>query len=138
MTTPGYNASATNARQYAEGWMNMMVTIWQEKIREYEVYDTGALMQSFQTDLSKWADESDKGSIVHKFLQYGIYAERGHGREISVGNSGDQGQSPKRIPKPWLSKKYLYSIFRLGEHFAANYGHQFCKIIKDTLEAKAG
>lgn len=138
MTTPGYNASATNARQYAEGWMNMMVTIWQEKIREYEVYDTGALMQSFQTDLSKWADESDKGSIVHKFLQYGIYAERGHGREISVGNSGDLGQSPKRIPKPWLSKKYLYSIFRLGEHFAANYGHQFCKIIKDTLEAKAG
>lgn len=24
-------ASNTDARQYAEGWMNMMVTIWQEK-----------------------------------------------------------------------------------------------------------
>lgn len=122
-----------NARQYAEGWMNMMVTIWQEKIQEYEVYDTGALIQSFQTDLSKWADDSDKGSIVHKFLKYGIYAERGHGR---ISKNGDLEQSPKRIPKPWLSKKYLYSIFRLGEHFASNYGNQFCRIIKDALEAK--
>ncbi len=138
MTTLGYKASNTDARQYAEGWMNMMVTIWQEKMQEYEVYDTGTLMMSFQMELSKWADDSDKGSIVHKFLQYGVYVERGHGREISVGNNGDIGQSPKRMPKPWLTKKYLYSIFRLGDHFAVNYGQQFCRIIKDTLEAQVG
>lgn len=136
MTALGYNVSSTDARQYAEGWMNMMVTIWQEKMQEYEVYDTGALFKSFQTDLSKWADDSDKGSIVHRFLQYGIYVERGHGRELSIGNGGDLGQSPKRIPKPWMNKKYLYSIFRLGEYFAANYGNQFCRMIMNTLETK--
>ena len=47
MTTLGYKASNTDARQYAEGWMNMMVTIWQEKMQEYEVYDTGTTSLHF-------------------------------------------------------------------------------------------
>ena len=51
MTAPGYNASNTNARQYAEGWMNMMVTIWQEKIPELScnhskpIYQNGLMNQ---------------------------------------------------------------------------------------------
>ena len=104
-----------NARQYAEGWMNMMVTIWQEKMQEYEVYDTGTLMKSFQMELSKWADDSDKGSIVHKFLQYGIYVERGHGREISIGNGGDIGQSPKGYRNPG-SRKNTCTVFSVWEN----------------------
>lgn len=136
MPQPGNDALNISPQQYAEGWMNMMVNIWREKMQEYEVYDTGTLLRSFETDLSKWT--GDKGSIIHKFLQYGVYVERGHGREISAGNSGDLGQSPKRMPKPWLTKKYLYSIHRLSEHFAAQYGNQFCRMIKDTLEEKVG
>ena len=123
-----------SAREYADGWMKMMVQIWQEKIREYEVYDTGALMRSFQAELTKWADDKDKGSIVHKFLQYGIYAERGTGREIFKGNKGDIEREKVRIPKPWLSNKYKYSVYRLREYFATKYGNQFCAILRDTLQ----
>lgn len=138
MPKAGYDAQVLAPEEYANAWASMMVDIWREKMQEYEVWDSGDLWKSFNDDWVKWNEDTDKGRIIHTFLQYGIYVERGHGREISVGNTGDIGQSPKRMPKPWLSKKYLYSVFRLGEHFAANYGNQFCKIIKDTLKNQAG
>ena len=123
-----------SARQYAEGWMSMMVTIWREKMDEFGVYDTGTLQRSFQMDLSKWADESDKGSIIHRFLQYGVYVERGTGREISKDNGGNIGRERTRFPKPWLTRKYKYSVFRLGEYFAERYVNQFCAMMRDTFQ----
>lgn len=144
MPRPGYDAKVMKPREYADGWSRMMVTIWKEKIEEYMIYDSGDLLHSLNASMDRWTDDKDKGAIVHTFLQYGIYVERGTGREKNYGNSGDIGEFQQsgeerlfRIPKPWMRNKYLYSMFRLGDYFAANYGNQFCAIIKDTLERKA-
>lgn len=144
MPSPGQDAKILAPRQYADAWARMMVNIWQEKMEAYGVYDTGKLMKSFNDDFLKWGDDKDKGSIIHKFLQYGIYVERGTGKEKNYGNGGDIGEYREngkertfRVPKPWLSKKYLYSIFRLGNYFAAHYGNEFCRMIKNTLEEKS-
>lgn len=145
MARPGYDAKVLAPRQYAQAWSEMMLTIWKEKMQEYMIHDSGNLLNSLHASMDRWTDGKDKGDILHSFLQYGVYVERGTGREKNYGNSGDIGEFQQsgeersfREPKPWMTKKYLYSMFRLGDCFAANYGNQFCKMIKDTLEAKAG
>lgn len=132
-----YNGNTMESEEYkyADGWRKMMVTIWLEKIREYDVIDTGALMLSFKAGFRNWMPHELKGSIVHEFLYYGIYVERGTGRGMTHGNGGDVGFAPTRIPRPWMSKRYMYSVFRFQEHFSNKFANDFCRILKETLES---
>lgn len=130
----GYTAKLMTPHEYASGWMKVMVDIWKKRMQEYEVYDSGALQNSFEMVMKNWGENDTGGSIQHSFLQYGIYVERGTGKGISLGNSGDLGFTPVRQPKPWLSTKYRHSIYRLNEYFSEHYGEQFARAIKDTFE----
>ena len=72
--------SEDELKRFEEGWTNMMITIWQEKLQLLGVHDTDALRNSLE---AKALLEGAKKSIQHSFLAYGKYVDDGTGREFT-------------------------------------------------------
>lgn len=68
-----------------------------------------------------------------KFLDYGVYQDRGTGRETPRGNPGDIGRAKVRERRPWLSKKFYSSYCRIRDFFADNLGREFCAAVPRIL-----
>lgn len=110
------NGLNDSARRYISGWDEMMVDIWQERIRALGIIHTGTLYRSVRS-----LGVRDVGSSVvipHSFVEYGIYVDAGVGKGFRRGNGGDLGFTPLRQPRPWLMKKYYASFFNLREAMA--------------------
>ncbi len=63
--------------RFEEGWAEMMVDIWREKIEKLRAVRSGALYRSF--GFSVTGEAGRNRTISHRFLLYGIYVERGVG-----------------------------------------------------------
>jgi len=127
--------TATNGNdfeKYVDGWAEMMITIWKEKMTAYEIGDTGALENSLRTEVYRQSG-GNTTKIDHFFLYYGNYVARGVGREFSKGNKGDLGFTPKRKPKPWLSGKYWYSKQKLMAEMLRQTGDVYLKSMSSIL-----
>lgn len=117
----GLNESALEERRrYVDGWNDTMLKIWQEQIRLLGVIDTGRLMGSLKA-VEKTAD-SEYRSVRFKqsFALYGIFQDRGTGRETYKGNPGDIGHAKVREVRPWFSLKLRSSIRRINKFLADN------------------
>ncbi|MDR2913432.1 MAG: hypothetical protein LBV74_01120 [Tannerella sp.] len=130
MPTTGQNKPA-DQDDYIREWAKMMVNIWVEKIIQYKAISSGDLMGSVQL-LPISANKID----VVKFLfkEYGVYVDRGTGKGIKIGNSGDLGFTPTRKAKPWFDKKFYYYTHKLAERLSEITGIQQTQIIKEVLE----
>ena len=127
--------TATNGSdfdKYVDGWAEMMITIWKEKMTAYEIGDTGALENSLRTEVHRQSG-GNTTKIDHVFNYYGHYVARGVGREFSKGNRGDLGFTPKRKPKPWISGKYWYSKQKLMAEMLTQTGDVYLKSISSIL-----
>ena len=129
----------TNGRseqsKYIEEWAKMMVTIWEERILLSGAIDSGSLLNSVKIrDFPTSNDAS--GVIEHMFNYYGVYVDRGTGKEIKRGNPADLGFSPIRKAKPWLNKRFFYYTRRLAERLAEINGEEATYIIRDIIEGK--
>lgn len=110
--------------EYVSGWTTMMITIWQEKIRQYNIIDTGALLQSFVSHIAR-AGNDDAESITHEFNLYGVYVERGHGKGRTAGNANG---------RPWLHSPFYRSAFAIRRFLAEHYGIEGTRIIMKAWE----
>ena len=133
---------------YTKGWTDMMLTIWREQIERLRVIDTGALHQSFTSQVNSSVSCS---SISMKFLKYGLYVAAGTGKGYSKGISGQRnhlGQllfldedyrkehklgNPRKA-KDWFNKKYYKSFRVLVEDVAYITGRQAANIVADAIE----
>jgi len=116
--------------KWIQGWAKFMITIWREKIDQLEIYDTRALVSSvdnFQLEGTK-----DDFTISHSFLEYGLYVDKGVGKEFKKGNAGNIHSD--RIRKPWFGKKYYSSYMNLKFYLEAYYKRDFVMMMKETLE----
>ena len=118
--------------KYVEGWAEMMLTIWKEKMAAYEIGDTGALRKSLDKDVQQHSG-GDTGKIQFFFNYYGYYVAWGVGREFSRGNKGDLGFTPKRQAKPWLSGKYWYSRQKLLAEMMTQTGRYYLETLSSVL-----
>lgn len=118
---------------YLQSWSEVMVNIWMEKIAAYDIIDTGSLFRSIHADTIKNMG-SFKEVIEHTFNEYGIFVDKGTGREFTKGNDGDLGFHPEREPRPWLNSKYYYYCMRLAEKLAEITGKDFIYIMKQVIE----
>jgi len=124
-----------NFDSYADGWAQMMITIWKEKMRSYGIGITGALESSLQTEVARQAG-GNTAKIRHFFLYYGIYAARGVGREFKEGRYGRLDFTPKRKPKPWLYGKYWHSKQKLAAEMIAQTGSFYLVSLSEVFTGK--
>lgn len=141
-------------RKYMQGWTDMMVTIWREKIQMLDVIDTGALLRSVD-GYSMSESSMETFTITHKFMEYGIFQELGTGNgykhdnggylwfrdNLSYGNttrkkkqkSGKITGDWHRVERIWFSKKYYASVMVMKEEMAQMYGQAFAGIISNAF-----
>lgn len=118
-----------NPNDYYRAWAKMMVTIWQDKIAQLKIRDTGELFASFQIEVVAQSN-GDVDKIVHSYLYYGRMVDMGVGRGITKSQvDKDSG----RKAKPWYNKAYFHSIKVLTEKRVELYGEEFKAIIHEAL-----
>lgn len=128
------NQTAKEERErFIAAFNNTMLKMWHEKIQQLGVIDTGALYRSLLDVETKHNPEATEATLKQQFLQYGIYQDRGTGRETPRGNSGDIGREKRRRPRPWFSKKYFYSVMRIREFMAQSIGEQYIAVVSNAL-----
>lgn len=82
--------SEEELKQFEQGWTNMMVKIWTERINMLRINDSGALRSSMSAQALL---EGAKKTIQHSFLAYGKYVDDGTGREFGSGYTDSLGRS---------------------------------------------
>lgn len=135
-------------RNYIDAFNDTMVNIWTEKIRKFNVIDTGSLLLSVK-GLHSMILKNDYSAFTlsQEFLEYGLYQDRGTGREIWRGNDGDISRKfdsagnrlrvdKLRERRPWFSKKYFASIMNLKDFMCDNLGESFGAIISNALDVE--
>lgn len=115
-------AAAERRRKYVEAFNATMTSIWKERIALLKVIDTGNLYSSvtglkFVTDPEGLETEMEWG-----FVEYGLYQDRGTGREVAIGNPGDIGRPKVREAKRWFSKAYYSSTMNIRDFLAESAG----------------
>lgn len=118
--------------QYINAFNSTMIMIWKEQIVKVGAINKGLLYKSFLIHHDK------DGKVIEiftewKFNEYGVYVDRGTGKEVYRNNPGDIGQDKKRKAKKWLMKKYYSSYLNIRDFFADNLGEEFCAAIPKIL-----
>ncbi len=154
-------------RKWEQGWTEMMVTIWQEKIRQLGIIDTMRLHNTLDHQV---VDTGGSVTIAHEFMMYGIYVAKGVGRGYRRGNSGlddenglqflgksyrkAHGLNKKRLRskkseglmtsgKPrqrrdWFTPRYLGSIDILTQVEVSLYGEAYMGTLSNVVGAMFG
>lgn len=137
----GSQEALADLHAFEAGWTRAMPVYWREKMMQLGVYDTGRLYNSVEGSI-----DASHRTIVHRFVEYGIYVEAGVGNGYRHGNSGkddanglwfmrgDNWRMPERRKKaPWFSKKYYASFMRLCEAEQYYYGDAYVGMVSDVL-----
>lgn len=114
--------SAEIRRKYVQAFNENMVKIWKERIVLLQVIDTGALYSSVVP--LKMVENADTSDVEFDwgFNEYGLYQDRGTGREVAIGNPGDIGRPKVRRVRKWMGAAYYSSAMNLKEFFAESMG----------------
>ena len=147
---------------YTESWTDKMIEIWLEKIERRRIVDTGALHESFSSQVGYL---STGATIEMKFLEYGLAQEFGVGNGYTRGNGGDlqildpdyresHGLDRKRRAgarshpnmtsgeprsrRPWFNAKYHTSVGAMVEALARIGGEHAAASIADSLSSSIG
>lgn len=130
---------------YVTRWNTTMVEIWKERIQKLGIVDTGSLYRSVIYLPVKANGQFTELSVVQEFNMYGIYQDRGTGRETPKGNPGDIGPLTKsgkprkfREERAWMYRKYVASTYNLRDFMAESIGMDFIGVIKDAVEVVNG
>lgn len=130
----------TELNTFVSGWSQMMVEIWQEKLIQLNVRDTGALFDSVVA--MPIVSVAGVITIPHKFLEYGIYVDAGTGREFGgarnqngqlVGKNGEK-KTINREAKEWFRVKRFASVRKLAEATAEIFGEKVRNTVVSTLK----
>ena len=154
------NTSRTR-RKWVEGWNDMMLDIWAERIYKLGVRDTNALYHSLRAFDVKADGRFLDLTLSHSFLEYGIWQDLGTGYGYRLDNGGilefldedyrreHQLDKPrKRGPKwgggytsgtprerrRWESPGYYRSALKLRDFMAGSLGEEFVGILCSALD----
>ena len=155
---------AEHRRKWVEGWNDLMIDIWQERIHKLRIEDTFSLYRSLCALDIRVHDDGRfyDFSVSQTFLEYGLWQELGTGREFTFGNPGDiksqdeeyreahgLNEPRKRGPRwgggytsggprerrPWMSPKYYRSVMKLRDYMADSLGDEFKAMVCEALDS---
>ncbi len=136
--------------KYVEAWNTTMTQIWQERILKLGVFESPRrlsrasephLYDSLRYFPVAHDDRYMELTMHFSFPEYGIFQDRGTGREKWLGNPGDIGDYTKsgrerkfRDRRPWFSVKWYASCMNIKEFMAQSVGSQFVGSVSAALE----
>lgn len=129
MQTTGTSTQADRAA-YCEAWASMMVEIWADKAKSYEIHQ-GDMIESFTQDVII-ASNGEVDKIVHSYLYYARMVDMGVGRGVPL----EKVDSSNRKSKPFYSESYYKSIKVLSLKMSELYGMEFRSYITDLAGTK--
>jgi len=132
-------AGKTIQKETLDAWADIVLDVWKDRMMDYNLRHTGALWESLLQHVNYQAG-GDNDRIDFFFNYYGVYVDMGVGGEFKAGNSGDisiNGQSPKRVAKPWYAKVFYSQVKRLGEILAHKYGQEAADQIVGIMSGSA-
>ena len=137
-------------QKYVEAWNTTMTQIWQERILKHGVFesprrrtraDEPHLYDSLHYFPVRHDDKYIELAMHFTFPEYGIFQDRGTGREKWLGNPGDIGEETKsgrerkyRKPRPWFSVKWYASCMNIKEFMSKSVRNQFVGIVSASME----
>ena len=116
--------------KWIKGWAKFMIEIWKEKINQVGARDTDALFHS--VDNFKMEGNKDSLEITHSFLDYGLFVDRGVGKEFNKGNSGNVISERQELV--WFRKRYYSSYMNMKSYLALYYKNDYIMMMKEALE----
>lgn len=130
--------------RYVERWDRMCIQIWRDRLRRLRAVDTGRLLASVSASPPSVAGFSCTAEF--RFLEYGIYVDRGTGRGYTRGNGGDlsflskayrrrRGLGEPRTARPWFSVPWYRSFQVLKERTAEYVGTAFLGALEEFSKA---
>ena len=120
-------------QKYVNAFNSTMIKIWKDQITLLNVIDTGALYRSVVA-LGTHADGKYYSvTLSQSFNLYGIYVDRGTGRNTPLGNGGDIGRANLRRRKQWFSRKHYASVMNIREFYADNLGKESANVVSNAL-----
>lgn len=141
--------SISERAKYVEAWNETMTKIWQERILKYAVFESPRrrsrsgephLFDSIHQFPVAHDDRYIELAMHFTFPEYGIFQDRGTGREKALGNPGDIGEYTQsgakrhyRKPRPWFSIKWYSSCMNIKEYMAQSIGKEFVGIVSGAL-----
>ena len=142
--------SIESRAKYVEAWNTTMTDIWKERIIRHGVFESPRrrsrssephLLDSLHYFPVKHDDTYMELTMHFTFPEYGIFQDRGTGREKYKGNPGDiddftkSGEKRKfRDRRPWFSVKWYASCMNIKEFMSRSIGDQFVGIVSAALE----
>ena len=143
---------------WVDNWAKKMVEIWQDKLKYWNIRQTGELMDSFTESVTH---DGLSANIVMRFLSYGIYQAYGVGKGYTHDNGGDlpflsaayrrehRLDVPRKVGpawggyftsgeprerRDWHNPKLYASLMRMKETMAHMVGEEAAAVICDALE----
>lgn len=117
-----------NLKLTVEAWMDIVIKIWIDKIRQHNIIDTGELLASFVSTVYLNSG-GDPERIVFAFKYYGRFSDMGVGRGVPI----SEVPLSKRRPKPWFSAMFDHQVEQLAGILEEKYGMKIAYSITDTL-----
>lgn len=120
-------------RDYISKFNPMMIQIWREQMVKLGTIRSGRLYSSATISVVAINGQYTDVHMEYGFNEYGVYVDRGTGRETYKGNPGDIGRDKSRKAKKWMTPKYFMSFFNIRDFFAESMGQQFCAAMTEIL-----
>lgn len=120
-------------RKYVTAFNDTMVKIWRERLLRYNILDTGALYSSVAKVRTTMDAKVLDITLEQCFNEYGLFVDRGTGRNTPKGNPGDIGTDPNRKRRAWFTRSYWRSIHNLQEFYADSVGKDFCDVVSNAF-----
>lgn len=131
--------SNDTAARYQRSWSEMMTRIWTDRIRLLGAFRTGRLHRSVVQGASRYGAQAQ---LVFRFVQYGIYVDRGTGKGYRRGNGGTlqikdkayrkvHGLGAERQRRPWFSIPWAISRRRLATEMTRQYADSFVALFDE-------
>lgn len=131
-------AKTLSSRQkFATDFNPRMKIIWADRLKKLKIRRTGALANSVHNS-SSFRHDRQFLTLDYRFtfLEYGLYVDRGTGRGVYRGNSGDIGRENRRPRnRRWMNPKFYMSMCNMRDFMAHSIGLQFIHIF-DEIDAR--
>ncbi len=122
-------AKNENLDETLEAWADIVLRLWEERIKRLKIGDTNQLLQSLNQHVYRESG-GDPDRVDFTFEYYGKFVDMGVRKGVSLA-------SGRTNPKPWYSKTFYSQVKRLGDILQEKYAQRAAIAIVENLDDNA-